>query len=348
MHSKPRSRSSLAFVLFAFALLAFTTGLFLAISTSTYSVVATVSAFDHLKDAPLADSGYNQAALRQILTNLAIYSLLAVVTIVLSIIASRFVRVREIERQYEPSRRRQTSTIAKVEPEPTIAQAEFEPITSRSHANFSDDRPLPPIDSVVGAAPLGAAPLAESPAPLGASALGSAPLGAAPLGASTLSVSPVPPAAIIPPPAVAPPTPPVRPTLEVAAERVSTTPLYSEGQSGNTAESSDAPPKPVAHPTPALAAAETSTSEATKARKPVTYSSGQLVAIISATITVILAAVAIAGLFFTNAIGISETQLLIALLVLGLLILGLQVLAITAMAGLVAKRFRSNASPILI
>jgi hypothetical protein len=311
MHSKPRSRSSLAFVLFAFALLAFTTGLFLAISTSTYSVVATVSAFDHLKDAPLADSGYNQAALRQILTNLAIYSLLAVVTIVLSIIASRFVRVREIERQYEPSRRRQTSTIAKVEPEPTIAQAEFEPITSRSHANFSDDRPLPPIDSVVGAAPLGASPL------------GSAPLGAAPLGASTLSVSPVPPAAIIPPPAVAPPAPPVRPTLEVAAERVSTTPVYSEVQSGNTPES-------------------------TKARKPVTYSSGQLVAIIAATITVILAAVAIAGLFFTNAIGISETQLLIALLVLGLLILGLQVLAITAMAGLVAKRFRSNASPILI
>jgi hypothetical protein len=323
MHSKPRSRSSLAFVLFAFALLAFTTGLFLAISTSTYSVVATVSAFDHLKDAPLADSGYNQAALRQILTNLAIYSLLAVVTIVLSIIASRFVRVREIERQYEPSRRRQTSTIAKVEPEPTIAQAEFEPITSRSHANFSDDRPLPPIDSVVGAAPLGAAPLAESPAPLGASALGSAPLGAAPLGASTLSVSPVPPAAIIPPPAVAPPAPPVRPTLEVAAERVSTTPVYSEVQSGNIPES-------------------------TKARKPVNYSSGQLVAIIAATITVILAAVAIAGLFFTNAIGISETQLLIALLVLGLLILGLQVLAITAMAGLVAKRFRSNASPILI
>jgi hypothetical protein len=311
MHSKPRSRSSLAFVLFALALLTFTTGLFLAISTSTYSVVSTVSAFGHLKDAPLADSGYNQAALRQILTNLAIYSLLAVVTIVLSIIASRFVRVREIERQYEPSRRRQTSTIAKVEPEPTIAQAEFEPITSRSHANFSDDRPLPPIDSVVGAAPLGASPL------------GSAPLGAAPLGASTLSVSPVPPAAIIPPPAVAPPAPPVRPTLEVAAERVSTTPVYSEVQSGNTPES-------------------------TKARKPVTYSSGQLVAIIAATITVILAAVAIAGLFFTNAIGISETQLLIALLVLGLLILGLQVLAITAMAGLVAKRFRSNASPILI
>ena len=148
-----RRHQNLATLYSVLAILIFFTYFFLGITTSNYSFAVSADLLTHLSDHRGVNGGIDPDVVKILATNVAIAAVAAILILVFTILAVKAFNKTKVTTSTEVRKRQTFQTSGYVAGEGYSAEPVTAPVQSRTHANFNNSSPLPPVVQASQVAP---------------------------------------------------------------------------------------------------------------------------------------------------------------------------------------------------
>lgn len=152
-HAVRRRNQTLATSYSIIALLIFFTFAFLGLTNSAYSFATSINLITHLNDHRGVNGGIDPAVVKILAANVAIAAVAAILILVFTVLAVRAFNKTKIDTPVEHRKRQTFQTSGYVAGQGYTPTPVTAPVQSRTHANFNNANPLPPVVQASQVAP---------------------------------------------------------------------------------------------------------------------------------------------------------------------------------------------------